>query len=191
MFWPSRGQTELSNKLAHSSVAGSTQRLHFVLTNSFWTSFIDNKLIHNFLYKLHKIKFLYMFRASSAHLQEVNDVNCTCMQPAVCIHVQFISLTSWRWADDARNMQRNLILCNLYKKLCIKLLSIKELYYDARPTKSQNPSERLSTFQHGLYPLPLSVLCAGRTKWISTINVLFRSVGSAGLAWAARLTAVR
>jgi len=31
----------------------------------------------------------------------------------------------------------NLILCNLYKKLCIKLLSIKELYYDARPTKSQ------------------------------------------------------
>jgi len=36
-----------------------------------------------FLYKLHKIKFLYMFRASSAHLQEVNDVNCTCMQPLV------------------------------------------------------------------------------------------------------------
>ena len=28
-----------------------------------------------FLYKLHKIKFLYMFRASSTHLQEVNDVN--------------------------------------------------------------------------------------------------------------------
>ena len=27
--------------------------------------------------------------------------------------------------------------CNLYKKLCIKLVSIKELYYDARPTKSQ------------------------------------------------------
>jgi len=38
-------------------------------------SFIDNNLIHNFLYKLHKIKFLYMFQASSAHLQEVNDVN--------------------------------------------------------------------------------------------------------------------
>ena len=37
----------------------------------------------HFLYKLHKIKFLYMFRASSAHLQEVNDVNCTCMQPLV------------------------------------------------------------------------------------------------------------
>jgi len=31
----------------------------------------------------------------------------------------------------------NLILCNLYKKLCIKLVSIKELYYDTRPTKSQ------------------------------------------------------
>jgi len=31
-----------------------------------------------------------------------------------------------------------LILCNLYKKLCIKLVSIKELYYDARPTKSQD-----------------------------------------------------
>ena len=24
-----------------------------------------------------------MFRASSAHFQEVNDVNCTCMQPLV------------------------------------------------------------------------------------------------------------
>ena len=24
-----------------------------------------------------------MFRASSAHLQEVSDVNCTCMQPLV------------------------------------------------------------------------------------------------------------
>jgi len=32
----------------------------------------------------------------------------------------------------------NLILCNLYKKLCIKLVSIKELYYDARPTKYQD-----------------------------------------------------
>ena len=34
-----------------------------------------------------------------------------------CIHVQLTSLTSWRWADDARNMKRNLILCNLYKKI--------------------------------------------------------------------------
>ena len=44
-------------------------------------SFIDTNLIYNFLYKLHKIKFLYIFRTLSAHLQEVNDVNCTCMQP--------------------------------------------------------------------------------------------------------------
>ena len=34
-------------------------------------SFIDTNLIHIFLYKLHKIKFLYMSGASSAHLQEV------------------------------------------------------------------------------------------------------------------------
>ena len=46
-------------------------------------SFINTNLIHNFLYKLHKIQFLCMFRASSAHLQEVSDVNCICMQPLV------------------------------------------------------------------------------------------------------------
>ena len=57
------------------------------ITNKFWEliycSFIDTNSIHKFLYKLHKIKFLYTFRASSAHLQEVNDVNCTRMQPLV------------------------------------------------------------------------------------------------------------
>jgi len=37
-----------------------------------YNSFIDTNLIHNFVYRLHKIKFLYMFRASSAHLQEVS-----------------------------------------------------------------------------------------------------------------------
>jgi len=37
--------------------------------------FIDTNLMHNFSYKLHTIKFLYMFRASSAHLQEVNPLN--------------------------------------------------------------------------------------------------------------------
>jgi len=47
-----------------------------------------------------------MFRASSAHLQEVSDVNGTCMQPLVFSFCK--------------------ILCNLYKKLCIKLVSIKE-----------------------------------------------------------------
>jgi hypothetical protein len=53
-----------------------------VRLNKLCNSFINNNLIHNFC-KLHKIKFLYMFRASSAHPQEVNDVNCVCMQPLV------------------------------------------------------------------------------------------------------------
>ena len=35
------------------------------------------------MHKLNKIKRLYMFRASSAHPQEINVVNCTCMQPLV------------------------------------------------------------------------------------------------------------
>ena len=41
--------------------------------------FIITNLIHKFLvhlHKLHEIKFLYMFRAHSAHQQEVNDANC-------------------------------------------------------------------------------------------------------------------
>ena len=39
-------------------------------------SFIDTNLIHNFFYINYiKFKFLYMFRGSSAHLQEVTDVN--------------------------------------------------------------------------------------------------------------------
>ena len=44
------------------------------------TFFIITNLIHKFLvhsHKWYKIKFLYMFRAQSAHHQEVNDVNCT------------------------------------------------------------------------------------------------------------------
>jgi hypothetical protein len=42
--------------------------------------FIITNLIHKFLvhsHKLHKIKFLYMFQAQSAHHKEVDDVNCT------------------------------------------------------------------------------------------------------------------
>jgi len=42
--------------------------------------FIITNLIHKFLvhsHKLYKIKFFYMFRAQSAHHQEVNDANCT------------------------------------------------------------------------------------------------------------------
>jgi hypothetical protein len=46
-------------------------------------SFINTNLIHNFFYKLHEIKFLYVFRAPSVHPQEVNDVNCICMQQLV------------------------------------------------------------------------------------------------------------
>jgi len=34
-----------------------------------------------------------MFRASSAHLQEVNDVNCTCMQPLQRLHTRTINIT--------------------------------------------------------------------------------------------------
>jgi len=82
------------------------------ITNKFceliYCSFIDTNLIHNFLYKLHNIKFLYMFRVSSAHLQEVNDVNCTCMQPLVFLfsaggHLVHLLRGEW-WADDAQNM---------------------------------------------------------------------------------------
>jgi hypothetical protein len=38
---------------------------------------------YTIFYKLHEIKFLYMFRASSTHPHEVNDVNCIRMQPLV------------------------------------------------------------------------------------------------------------
>jgi hypothetical protein len=48
--------------------------------------FIITNLIHKFLvhsHKLHKTKFIYMFRAQSAHHQEVNDVNCTYATPGI------------------------------------------------------------------------------------------------------------
>jgi len=59
-----------------------------------------------------------MFRAHSAHRQEVHDANSLAVAQeshlqrvmipeAAC--VQFASLTSWWWAECARNMQRNLI----------------------------------------------------------------------------------
>ena len=48
-----------------------------------YLSFISTNFDKQFLRKLYKIKRLYMFRASSAHPQEVNVVNCTCMQPLV------------------------------------------------------------------------------------------------------------
>jgi hypothetical protein len=56
-----------------------------------------------------------MFRASFAHLQEVNDVNYTCMQSLVFSFSAGGRLVHLLGGD-----------CNLYKKLCIKLVSIKE-----------------------------------------------------------------
>ena len=61
-----------------------------------------------------------MFRASSAHPQEVNDVNYTCMQPLV-----------FSFSAGGR------LVHLLRGELCIKLELIKELYYDARPNRSQ------------------------------------------------------
>jgi len=46
----------------------------------FFNFFIITNLVHKFLVHSHKlryIKFLYMFRAQSAHHQDVNDANCT------------------------------------------------------------------------------------------------------------------
>ena len=60
-----------------------------------------------------------MFGASSAHLQEVNDGNCTCMQPLV-----------FSFSAGGR----------LVHLLRGDLKSVKELCYDARPTKSQDVS---------------------------------------------------
>ena len=70
--------------------------------------FIITNLIHKFLvhsHKLHKIKFLYMFRAQSAHHQEVNDANCTyaasgivtlCKSPSLAVaqdgHLQRVTI---------------------------------------------------------------------------------------------------
>jgi len=51
-------------------------QIESVLSNFFIiTNFIHKFLVHS--HKLHKIKFLYMFQAQSAHHQEVNDANCT------------------------------------------------------------------------------------------------------------------
>jgi len=68
--------------------------------------FIITNLIHKFLvhsHKLHKIKFPYMFRAQSAHHQEVNDTNSLAVAQdghlqrvtiPEAAYVQFASLTS-------------------------------------------------------------------------------------------------
>ena len=78
-LWPIR----LYNTFPHYFINGTIFENRRLTEHKMCDSFIDTNLIHYFLYKLHKIKFLYMFRASSAHLQEVNNVNCKCMQPLV------------------------------------------------------------------------------------------------------------
>jgi hypothetical protein len=61
--------------------------------------FIITNLIHKFLvhsHKFHKIKFLYMFRAQSAHHHEVNDANCTYVQfYVIYVNEQEICVSSW------------------------------------------------------------------------------------------------
>jgi len=79
-------ESDHCGKKAHYHVHRNTKKAHWFITQYIIQllagSFIDTNLILNFfLYKLHKIKFLYAFRASSAHLREVSNVNCTCMQP--------------------------------------------------------------------------------------------------------------
>jgi len=80
--------------------------------------------------------------AQDGHLQRVTIPEAA--------YVQSASLTSWWWADCARNMQRNLILYNLCewtRNLCIKLVIIKKLYYDARPTKYQDYQQISTNFK--------------------------------------------
>jgi len=67
--------------------------------------FIITNLIHKFLvqsHKLHKIEFLYMFRAQSAHHQEVKDVNCSYAAPGIVT----VSLAE---SDDTRGS-----ICTIY-----------------------------------------------------------------------------
>jgi hypothetical protein len=64
--------------------------------------FIITNLIHKFLvhsHKLYKIKFLYMFRAQSAHHQEVNDATCTYVASGIVTLCKRRSLAE---SDDTR-----------------------------------------------------------------------------------------
>jgi len=67
-----------------------------------------------------------MFRAQSAHHQEVNDANCIC----------FVDLVMMSGLRSKHVEEFN--LCEWTRNLCIKLVIIKKLYYDARLTKYQN-----------------------------------------------------
>jgi len=63
--------------------------------------FIITNLIHKFLvhsHKLHRNKFFYMFRAQSAHHQEVDDANCTCAASGI------ITLCKWPSCATAKEV---------------------------------------------------------------------------------------
>jgi hypothetical protein len=67
---------------------------------SWYNFFIITNLIHKFfvhLHKLYEIKFLYMFRAQSAHHQEVNEVNCTYAASGI------VTLCKWLSCSTAKD----------------------------------------------------------------------------------------
>ena len=76
-----------------------------------------------------------MFRASSAHPQEVNVVNCTCVQPLV-----------FSFSAGGR-------LVHLLRE---------ELYYDARPNKSQENGGYSSSYND--YKKQTGERCFGGTR---------------------------
>ena len=89
-----------------------------------------------------------MFRAQSAHHQEVNDANCTYAASGIVTLCKWPSCAAAKEGlkNCARNMWRNLMLCNLcewIRNLCIKLVIIKKLYYDARSTIYQETQQFL------------------------------------------------
>ena len=81
--------------------------------------FIITNLIHKFLvhsHKLHKIKFLYMFWAQSAHHQEVNDANCTYAAPGI------VTLCKWPFcATSKEGLAKQAKQIFQYKNIKIKL----------------------------------------------------------------------
>ena len=75
-------------------------------------SFIDTNLIHNFYINYIKLssstcfeRHPLIFRRSMMFIVHVCSLWYSHNENTRgCIHVQLTSLTSWRWADDARNM---------------------------------------------------------------------------------------
>ena len=66
----------------------------YKIYNYMHNSFIDTNLIHNFYINYIKLSSSTCFEQPPAENENTRG----------CIHVQLTSLTSWRWADDARNM---------------------------------------------------------------------------------------